>query len=1087
MAETKVNGSPETAGRPERAAGDQTASSSVFAAPFSAAGSCVLSEDYFLTSQVIMRTGDVVRPFARADGTVEALVLSGGAVLHLSRSAADTSGWKITALDPPTGGPVVDLAVNSGPDGTVWALMLLNLGHDSDAFYWAVLGSSGDWDYPGELSIAMGLDQLRSGLDPDGNVYFYAFFTSSASPLHPNGSFALWQPHSSWLPKWNVSLVGLDIVDARLLWNPGFSASDSAGGVLTLTSTPTIEWHPQTSSADFDPLPNWNDGDASALLWASWSANPLDTDPSYVAQGSNGTVYYTDVQSFPVALTVLPSVGEDKVTTWFNDDLVSFAMLVEGTVNILAQYGDPGINDDQFTVPIPIAQNILSVCGLPTDPRQGTLFVTSAEDSTLSVLTKSPVVDAATGTTADVWISVPVQQPTATMQELDCWRVQLTITDDNGVTMPGTDLAITADQQLWVWQASGNTVLSSASPATMTTDALGRVTFAYPAAELDTVTLSVQVMQGGTPSGNPVIVHPDGDVHAFLAGTGALNDIGTLATSPSGATALVQAKNSVNQPLFPVLAGLSGNDLVTASNGVASTLIQAMAAGQGVQPGINDAKSFLLDMSGTVPRYSSSTSPTGVSLGLESSGWWERAKNDAESVYHGIRHGLIKVEQCAGTWAKDAENAAQWTLNLAITIGQDISDVISIVVTDVRSAIHAVSGIFHTLGADITEGFAWLRAAVSGVFTAADSNAALLQGWLALVPVQLNQMLARYQHITSGYFVSLTDDTNRAISDLINETEGLTFGNPVPAASQAAQLTGSFDPTRFFDVKAQWLFDKLYAWLKSPTSFAPDANISSLLSDLVDAVVTGVEKMVTGMGTLFNDLKAKVAKATDFKDLGIETFFGFMQALVDGVLALADAVVTALFTLVEAVVTAFGTFLGTSIDDVPLIGGLLKAFGVEHTTTVGHLLSLVAMFPVTLVHQIDHQGQPLFPGGAVVGASAGPVADSAGPVADSADWGPSLLWASAGIQAVWGACDLASDTLTATGETTLPQLLVLADIVLPAILQVPQWPGTSRSDGTTAPPLSTPPDFDGSSWMNTMAWMLSWREHGPEPGQLADQ
>ena len=53
------------------------AAASPYTAPFSVPGSCVLSEDYFLTDQVIMNSADVVRPFVRADGTVEALLLSG--------------------------------------------------------------------------------------------------------------------------------------------------------------------------------------------------------------------------------------------------------------------------------------------------------------------------------------------------------------------------------------------------------------------------------------------------------------------------------------------------------------------------------------------------------------------------------------------------------------------------------------------------------------------------------------------------------------------------------------------------------------------------------------------------------------------------------------------------------------------------------------------------------------------------------------------------------------------------------------------------------------------------------------------------
>ena len=212
-----------------------------FTTPFSVSGSCVLSEDYFLTDQVIMNPGDVVRPFARADGTVEALVLSGGALSHLSRSASKTSGWAYTPLSVPSSPPpvtskIVDVAVGTVPDGTVWALVLstVTLGNASTAEYsWATLGSSGTWEYLPGGSLGPGLGQAQSGVDPHGNVYFYAFYAAHGSgQASAQGSFALWQPQRSLEATVNASLEGLDVVDARLLWNPGYSASSWAAACL---------------------------------------------------------------------------------------------------------------------------------------------------------------------------------------------------------------------------------------------------------------------------------------------------------------------------------------------------------------------------------------------------------------------------------------------------------------------------------------------------------------------------------------------------------------------------------------------------------------------------------------------------------------------------------------------------------------------------------------------------------------------------------------------------------------------------------------------------------------------------------------
>lgn len=1034
-----------------------------FTAPFSVSGSCVLSEDYFLTDLVVMNSGDVVRPFARADGTVEALVLSGGAVSHLSRSAADTSGWNITPLVPPAGGPVFDVAVNTGPDGTVWALVL-NALDDMDAFSWAVLGSSGVWEYPGELPIAKGVDQLRSGLDPDGNVYFYTFFTSSTAALHPNGSFALWQPHSSWIPTYNTSLVDLDIADAWLLWNPGYSASSRGGGVLTLTSQQAVEWHAQISATGFDRLANFSDT-AAALLWASWSADPTSTDPSYVVQGSDGGVTYTDVQSPPVRLAEFPSVGADQVAVWFKDDLFSFAMLTAGTLNVLAQYGNPAMNDTQFTQPIPIGRNILAVCGLPSDPDQATLFVTN-DDATLSVLTKGPVTDPATGATTDAWASVPVRQPSQEAQELDCWRVQLTVQDANGAPMAATGLAVTADRPVGIWQASGNTELSAGQPVTLTSDASGRVTFAFPAAELDSAVLSVQMLQNGTPTGDAVTVRPDGDVHAFLAGAAALNDLGTLATnSTSGAAALLQATDATGKPLFPTLSSLSGDDRVSASNGVASAINQAMAAGQGVHPGVNDTRSFLLDMTGSVPAYTGSTSPTGVSAGVESFGsWWDSVKHDAESVYRGVRTGVIKVEKCAGTWAADAE---QWTLNLAVTIGDEISDVVNIVVTDIRSAIHAISGIFQTLGADIKAAISWVRQNVAEIIKEAGQNAKQIEQWLDQLPGIVNARLTQYQGLAQGYFTNLESKLDGDIDDIMSDLEKLSFGGPlgVPGPEAGGVESAALDIEKFlYDVQHNWLLEKIMSFYTGDTPPGPIAEVQAALDDVANALTDAVH-FVEDMATLvWTGLKDLFGNRDSYNSATFGQLFTLLKHAVGDLLGFADAMVQTLLELAKAAMNQLATMLTHEIDMIPVVGKLLQLLGVDDSMSIAHLTSMILMYPATLASRIKNgSGARLFP-----------AADAAGQLSASTDWGPGLTLSAAVGQGVWGFIDAAGDAFKAGGEDP-PGMIGWVDIVAPIILNILQWPGASNSDGTTAPPFANSIDASGKDGLLILpTWLLGW-------------
>ena len=112
---------------------------------------------------------------------------------------------------------------------------------------------------------------------------------------------------------------------------------------------------------------------------------------------------------------------------------------------------------------------------------------------------------------------------------------------------------MTADRPVGTWQASGSTLLGLGNPATFTADARGRVTFATPAVELDAPQLSVQIVSddSGDDASSAVAVSPDADVHAFLAGAAPLNDLGTLTGG-----SLLAATRADGNPLFPVLANV---------------------------------------------------------------------------------------------------------------------------------------------------------------------------------------------------------------------------------------------------------------------------------------------------------------------------------------------------------------------------------------------------------------------------------------------------------------------------------------------------------------------------------------------------
>ena len=259
----------------------------------------------------------------------------------------------------------------------------------------------------------------------------------------------------------------------------------------------------------------------------------------------------------------------------------------------------------------------------------------------------------------------------------------LPITDANGAAIAGAQVSVTADRPAGTWQASGSTLLTPGNPATFTADARGRVTFANPAVELDAPQLSVQIVSDDSSddASSAVAVSPDADVHAFLVGAAPLNDLGTLTGG-----SLLAATRADGSPLFPVLANVPADQRAQAATGVVSAITQCVQAGQGVIPGPDDIKSFVLDLSGDVPTYASSTQPGGVQAPLVGadrlgslSGWWDSVQNDADSFFHGLRHDAVQIATCTANWVKDeADDAYHWAVSLAVTIGDDIAEIGSI-------------------------------------------------------------------------------------------------------------------------------------------------------------------------------------------------------------------------------------------------------------------------------------------------------------------------------------------------------------------------------------------------------------------------
>ena len=155
---------------------------------------------------------------------------------------------------------------------------------------------------------------------------------------------------------------------------------------------------------------------------------------------------------------------------------------------------------------------------------------------------------------------------------------------------------------------------------------------------------------------------------------------------------------------------------------------------------------------GVTPTFQSSTDPnafSSLSGALGGVNWWDSAKNDAESAFHGLRHGVIAFKHMVSSWDKDA---GHWVVNLIVDIGDGIDNLMTYVISDIKTAIHAISGFFQALGADLKNVWEWLKHFVLGVIRDADINAKVLQGWFDSLSTAGVQILDNLEQRTDTFF-----------------------------------------------------------------------------------------------------------------------------------------------------------------------------------------------------------------------------------------------------------------------------------------------------------------------------------------------
>ena len=1032
--------------------------------PYYVQASCELSEDYFLTADVLIGPGDKIVPFTRG-GSVEAIVLAGQQIFYLRRDASTTSGWAYEQFDDDEGSPVVDVAdvaVSTDSTGKPWMMYLT---YGSDGHYvpdtWWCDPATGEWSqYGGPVTLDIP-GMVRSGVTPAGNPYFYWW-----GPQGTGTQIDAWEP-APHPPVSLLEVAGTDVTNIVVLWDPEQpSGQDAQGWVLALASNGALSLWSQTGPQSYHPTPFTWDGHVSALVWAGYPIEPGIhlSAPEVVWQDTSGTLHYINAatSTSDLPMTFGDPIGAGQTAVWQSAGLYTFAFLSQGLLQLTAEYSESnGVS--LFTDAIPLVGGVSQIYGFPADPAQSTIFAVFA-DTTLNVLTKDPVLG---------WTQTQVHQQNATLQEVQSWRVQISILDANNAGVADGQATVATDRLVGLWQPSGNTILEPGGTVTMTADYSGQITVTIPAGELDTAVLTVQALDGGGHStGSPFTVTPDTDVQNFLAGRGSLTDTGML----SG-TSLLAAKTSTGATVFPGLAS-AANPAAGASQ-VALALNHVASLGLGYQPEAStDVRSASFDLTGATPSFQTSTDPNGFPVDIQAlnaqrslgsvSDWWHSVEHDAESVFHGLRHGAIAFKKMISSWDQDAK---QWTVNLIVDIGDGLDNLMTYVISDITTAVHAISSFFHALGADIKAGLDWLKHHVIALLKEAEANAKMIEGWFrqaigtTAAPGPFVQVINNLDVSTEGFFDHLAAEAHQAISQIETAVEDVTFGSAAPLPPPTTN-TGSNDANLVLrDVgqfakflrhcSGNWLLDKILHHLPADD---PGPGTVPAFTALIDQLATNFVDVITFADSTWKLLETSLVDVNSpaaFSQTEMTTWFGVLDKTVNSVVALLEAIAE---TVIDVMKVALEWMLDTLDYQIPilpadfqytLIGQIFKLAGIDLTISVSHLVSLVAAYPATLINALHGTG-PLFP------ATTSDAADEDRMVGDSGDaWLEGLGFTAAVVQGIWGFNDIIVDLQTANEDGTVskaPSFCDWIDIFAPIILCIVQWP-SAQEDGHTGPPF----------------------------------
>ena len=1080
--------------------------------PYSLQASSELSRDFYLTDEVKIQSGDQVLPFVNPNNgnAVEALVFSSGTLSHLRRDPTQATGWTFAAFDLQGVFNTVSNVALAASGSDVYALLFGDIAETGNPAWLTKLTGAATWDaglgigyYDLGLDPATDLGTVTGGISREGTCYFYTSWVDGTTTTL-----------GGWIATGNTDpgdaldyqqFLQLEtskqmVDDFTILYDTNTSdPNNPTGFAVVLMSDGDLNVYPQEGQVmGTAPMDNSGAVNVTELMWA-WASPVSSTGvPGYAFQKSGATVF-ADEHGNVNTVSDQALAATNAVTVWQKDGLYTVNLLDrDGTLQMIQELSSSGTGS--WAPPLPLVPDLGAVFGVPTDPTEATLFAVGLDES-LNVLSLGP----------SGWVQTQVHQKSEEHYDFAAYRVQAIVQDANGVAVAGAQVAIgTQDLPVGCWTPAGAFYVTPDTPAVVTADVKGEITFSVPAEELDCATLVVQAHDfDGNPTGSAFTVTPDTDVRGFLGGTGTLTDQGSLTyTSLLGATS-TGSTTKLFTGLTSLPPGQQQQDAATAS---VQALGQLVKAGNDAQNGTVTATAFTLNLSSGGPTYSptppsaSSARLEGEALGLS----WGSFDHLFDSIGHALRHGAMELKNAV---IKLAEDGKSWLVDLVVQIGDDIWSAADLAITDMKHAFHVIGGFFNALGADIKSAVQWLWHDIVAFLKDVKTTADQLKTWITDLGGEVTTALTTIKIDTDNWFTAKESQATDAITYMKNHAEGTLGGPPLPpptndtgsSGSQSKLLKDLGEIAKVMnDAPGKWLLDKFLSYLPvTDTGPVIDQStyeplLQQLAKDWVDGM-TFSQNLFTFIKITLSDgfSSGGAADKSGLTNTQLTTWFTDLNdTVVNGLTLLDDIADTALDIAITGIALAedYFTYPYNVVGDMGLIGFILEEAGVDFGFSLAEIVSWVVAFPATLVGKclgysaLFPPTEPAtmlgrlradlgkIPGARAVLPWAGPTA--AGPAGrppglgkDPDGWQVGLGIVGAAAQGVWGMADLVGDAQQLvdpeTGKRGTPSGVIdYFDILCPLVETIALWPSEPNSDGSASYP------FHGGLATSTTDWEL---------------